>query len=142
MKPPGVCQQHVTGVADHYSTRLYIQCLPFTLHLSLSIINVAECFAKVFLKKKVFILSLNQDQINSINYSINYQSLTGKAFVHFQPWQLQASSVSLNNGLVYSDTGLHDKKGKQKKNSIGDERLFLTELHSSCDIMHLALLKK
>lgn len=35
VKHPGVCQQHVTGVADHYSARLYVQHLPFTPYLSL-----------------------------------------------------------------------------------------------------------
>lgn len=76
---PGVCQQHVTGVADHYSTRLYIQHLPFTPYLSLRL-KCVEWFGKVFFKRKGLFCLFAPFQIKIKNRCC-YQSFTGRAFV-------------------------------------------------------------
>lgn len=75
VKPPGVCQQHVTGVAHHYSTSLYI---PFTPHLSLRL-KCVEWFGKVFFKRKALFCLFapcvsNQDQKSLLLSKFNRQS--------------------------------------------------------------------
>lgn len=118
VKPLGVCQQHVTGVADHYSTRLYIQHLPFTPYLSLHL-KYVEWFGKVSLKERVSFVSLHPVFQIKIKNRCCYQSFTGRAFVRF----LSSCRLHMSGKIMAwcnSDTSLYDKKGKK---NLGHEKL-------------------